>query len=73
MAQLMLKPSPQIVARYQIPRMVISEAYTRNKQHRADTAASLVKVRNLCDKLGLTKGPYRTLWKLMRLEYSDAA
>ena len=73
MAQLMLKPSPQIVARHQIPRTVIAGAYTRNKQHRADTAASLAKVRNLCDKLGLTKRPYRTLWKLMRLEYSDAA
>ena len=67
MAQLMLKPSSQLVARYQIPRAVIAEAYTRNPQHRADTAASLAKVRKLCAELGLTGRPYRSLWKLLRL------
>jgi len=67
MAQLMLKPSSQLVARYQIPRAVIAEAYTRNPQHRADTAASLAKVRKLCVELGLTGWPYRSLWKLLRL------
>lgn len=67
MAQLMLKPSSQLVARYQIPRAVIAEAYTRNPQHRADTAASLAKVRKLCVELGLTGRPYRSLWKLLRL------
>jgi hypothetical protein len=67
MAQLMLKPSSQLVARYQIPRAVVAEAYTRNPQHRADTAASLAKVRKLCVELGLTGRPYRSLWKLLRL------
>jgi len=67
MAQLMLKPSSQLVARYQIPRAVIAEAYTRNPRHRADTAASLAKVRKLCVELGLTGRPYRSLWKLLRL------
>jgi hypothetical protein len=67
MAQLMLKPSSQLVARYQIPRAVIAEAYTRNPRHRADTAASLAKVRKLCVELGLTGAPYRFLWKLLRL------
>jgi hypothetical protein len=68
MAQLVLKPSPQIVARYQIPRTVIADAYTRNPQHRADTAASLAKVRSLCTRLGLTKAPYRVVWQVMRLD-----
>jgi hypothetical protein len=63
MAQLMLTPSAQLVARYQIPRAVIAEAYTRNPRHRADTAASLGKVAKLCDELGLTRGPYRVLWR----------
>jgi hypothetical protein len=67
MAQLMLKPSSQLVARYQIPRAVIAEAYTRDPRHRADTAASLAKVRKLCVELGLTGAPYRFLWKLLRL------
>jgi hypothetical protein len=68
MAQLMLMPSRQIVTRYQIPRTVIADAYSRNPRHRADTAASLAKVRNLCTNLGLTRAPYRSLWHLMRLD-----
>jgi hypothetical protein len=64
----MLRPSPQLVARYQIPRTVIAEAYTRSPRHRAETAASLAKVGKLCTELGLTKAPYRVLWKLLRLE-----
>jgi hypothetical protein len=73
MAQLMLKPSPQIVARYQIPRTVLAEAYSRNSRYRADTAASLAKVRSLFAKLGLTGAPYLALWRLMRLDVSAAA
>ena len=68
MAQLMLKPSPQIVARYHIPRTVLADAYSRNPRYRADTAASLAKVRSLCTKLGLTDAPYGALWRLMRLD-----
>jgi len=68
MAQMMLKPSPQLIARYSIPRLVIAEAYTRNPRHQAETAASLGKVRNLCTDLGLTRAPYRVLWRLLRLD-----
>ena len=67
MAQMMLEPSPQIVATYQIPRRVIAQAYTRNPRHRAQTTASLAKVRALCTQLGLTRRPYGALWRLMRL------
>jgi hypothetical protein len=73
MAQMMLKPSGQLVARYQIPRAVIAEAYTRNPRHRADTAASLGKVRKLCDELGLVRGPYRVLWRRLRLDAGTGA
>jgi hypothetical protein len=67
MAQMMLKPSRQLIARYRIPRTVVAEAYTRNPHHRAETAASLAKVRKLCAELGLTHPPYRALWHLLRL------
>jgi hypothetical protein len=68
MAQLMLKPSAQLVARYQIPRAVIAEAYTQNPRHRADIAASLGKVRKLCEELGLIRGPGRVLWRRLGLD-----
>jgi hypothetical protein len=67
MAQMMLKPSPQIVRKYQIPRQVIAEAYTRNPHHRAQTTASLAKVRALCTQLGLTRARYGILWNVLRL------
>ena len=68
MAQMMLKPSRQLVARYSIPRAVVAGAYTRNPRHRADTVASLAKVRKLCDDVGLTGTPYAVLWRLLGLE-----
>ena len=73
MAQMMLKPSRQLITKYQIPRAVIAEAYTRNPGHRAETAASLSKVRKLCAELRLTRPPYRALWRLLRLEAGPAA
>jgi P-aminobenzoate N-oxygenase AurF len=73
MARLMLKPSRQLVARYQIPAAVVAEAYTRNPEHRAETAASLAKVSRLCVKLGLIRPPYLALWRLLRLDTPDTA
>lgn len=67
MAQIMLKPSPQIVDDYNIPADVIDEAYRRNPVHRQRTIASLSKVRALCDELGLLRGPFGRLWQILRL------
>ena len=67
MARMMLQPSRQIVSRYQIPADVIDAAYTHNPGHRAATLESLQKVRQLCSELGLLKGPYERLWKLLGL------
>ena len=67
MARMMLQPSRQIVARYQIPAEVIEDAYTQNPAHRAATLESLQKVRQLCSDLGLLTGPYVRLWKLLGL------
>jgi hypothetical protein len=73
LAQMMLRPSPQLVAKYQIPRQVIAQAYTRNPHYRAQTTASLAKVRALCTELGLTGRPYGLLWSLLRLVDADGA
>ena len=67
MADMMLKPSPQLIQRYEIPRDVIDEAYTDNPAHRAAVVESLRKVRALCDELGLTAGRYGRLWRRLGL------
>lgn len=67
MADMMLKPSPQLIRHYAIPADIIAEAYTHNPDHRAESAVSLAKVRHLCDELGLTTGPYRALWRSLGL------
>jgi hypothetical protein len=67
MAQMMLRPSRQIVARYHIPAEVLDEAYTHNPVHRATTLESLGKVRRLCHELGLLTPAYQRLWKLLGL------
>lgn len=68
MAQLMLKPSPQLVKRHQIPPDVIEAAYTKNPVHHAETLASLGKVHKLCEELGLLRRPYSLLWRALRLQ-----
>jgi hypothetical protein len=68
MAALMLKPSPDIVARYRIPREVVDAAYNDNPRHHAETIASLGKVRKLCEELGLVRWPYTRLWRALGLD-----
>ncbi|HZP40667.1 MAG TPA: diiron oxygenase [Candidatus Binatia bacterium] len=67
MAQLMMRPSPEIVRTYGIPRAVVAEAYTRNPRHRAETLAALRKVRDLCRELGIVTRPARVLWEVLGL------
>ena len=67
MAQMMLRPSRQIVAAYRIPKAVLDEAYTNNPDHRAATIESLHKVRRLCQDLGLLTPAYRRLWRVLGL------
>ena len=68
MAQLMLKPSPELVRRYAIPAEVVAAAYDENPRHHAETIASLAKVRKLCEELGLVRRPYAALWRRFGLE-----
>lgn len=67
MAQMMLLPSRQLVARYEIPKSVIRQGFTDNPAFRADAVESLRKVRALCDELGLTRRPYDRLWRALGL------
>ena len=60
MAQLMMRPSREIVRTYGIPNEVVAEAYTRNRRHRAETVEALRKVRELCVELGIA---LPALWK----------
>ena len=65
MAQLMLRPSRQIIRTYRIPSAVVAEAYTRNPEHRALTIAAIAKVRDLCRELGIITPRTARLWRLM--------
>jgi len=63
MAQLMMRPSRDVIRAYAIPRAVIAEAYTKNPRHQANTVAALAKVRALCEELDIiTPGSVR-LWR----------
>jgi hypothetical protein len=63
MAQMMMRPSAQIVSTYGIPRVVIREAYVTNPVHRARTLEALGKVRSLLDELGLVPPSTQRLWR----------
>jgi hypothetical protein len=60
MAQLMMRPSGQIVRQYGIPKDVVAEAYARNPRHRAETVEAIRKVRELCVELGIA---WPGLWR----------
>ena len=67
MAQMMLRPSRQIVKRYTIPKAVIAEAYTHNDAHHADALESMRKLRRLWHELDLDGPAYRRLWQALGL------
>ena len=65
MAQMMMRPSQQIVHTYGIPKAVIREAYSRNPVHRARTLEALRKVRELCGEIGLITPSATRLWRML--------
>jgi hypothetical protein len=67
MAQMMLRPSTQIVRRHHIPKEVVTEAFTRNAVHHDEALASMHKLRRLWADLGLAGPVYRSLWRLLGL------
>jgi len=65
MAQLMMRPSAEIVRTYGVPREVVAEAYTQNPHHRAKTMEALGKVRDLCREIGIVTRWSLPLWQHM--------
>ena len=63
MAQLMMRPSSQIVRTYGIPDAVLREAYTHNPRHRERTLEALHKVRELLTEIGVVTPGSRRLWR----------
>lgn len=72
MSRLMLRPSPQIVREFGIPRSVIAEAYD-NDDARRTTIMSLRKVRNLLQDLGLVTPISKPIWKIYKIWEAPAS
>ncbi|MDQ1397597.1 MAG: hypothetical protein QOG64_2856 [Acidimicrobiaceae bacterium] len=71
MAALMMQPPREIVKAYNIPDAVIEEAYTKNPHHKAETARSLRKVRQLCRELGLLNPMSKAIWRRFGIWAAD--
>lgn len=67
MAAAMMQPDQGIVRRHNVPESVVREAFTENDDHRDEVIASLRKVRELCEELGLVGPFHRRLWKRLGL------
>jgi para-aminobenzoate N-oxygenase AurF len=64
-AELMLRPSPALVREFAIPHAVVEEAFTKNAAYRELTMASLGKVRELMDELGLVTSRTSRVWRAL--------
>lgn len=73
MAQMMMRPSPQLVRRFRIPRATLRQAYTDNPEHRQRTVESLCKVRQLSRELGIINPVSRRLWQALGIWAEDQA
>jgi hypothetical protein len=63
MAAIMLRPSPEVIRTYDIPKPVIREAYSHNPASRQYVVDSLRKVRELCVELGIVTPLSKQLWR----------
>ena len=73
MAQLMMRPSGQIIRTYDIPDEVIREAYTNNAEHRRKTLEALHKVRELLVEIGVVTPASQRLWRWLGIWNSEPA
>jgi P-aminobenzoate N-oxygenase AurF len=67
MTAMMFRPSPQLVAKYSIPKKVLADAYTNNPAAKADDLAAIRRVRRLCAEVGVLGRCYRLWWRLLGL------
>lgn len=72
MTAMMFRPSPQLVAKYRIPKTVLAEAYTNNPTATANELAAICKVRKLCAELGVFGRCYRLWWRELGLHDPSA-
>jgi hypothetical protein len=63
MAAVMMRPPRSLVREYRIPKDVLAQAYGPGSPSRAETRASLRKLRDLLTELGLVTPPAKLLWK----------
>lgn len=63
MAGMMLRPSTQMIAAFEIPKAVINDAYDDNSDYHARVRASFSDITELCGKLGLLDSAAKPLWK----------
>jgi hypothetical protein len=67
MTAMMFRPSPQLIAKYRIPKQVLAEAYSSNPAAKADDLAAIRRVRKLSAELGVLGRCYRLWWRLLGL------
>lgn len=63
MAGMMLQPSTPVIAKFEIPKSVIHQAYDDNSDYHALVKASFRDITELCGELGLIEGAAKHLWK----------
>jgi hypothetical protein len=63
MAQLMMRPSPAMIERFEIPREVLREAFGTNPDHHRRTKDALRKVRRLSREIGIINPVTTLVWK----------
>ncbi len=63
MAGMMLRPSAQVIAEFEVPKAVIHQAYDDNSEYHTLVKASFRDITTLCGELGLIEGTAKHLWK----------
>jgi hypothetical protein len=56
------------VAKYRIPKQVLTQAYTNNSTAKADDRAAIRRVRQLCADISVLGSGYRLLWRLFGID-----
>jgi hypothetical protein len=70
MAQMMMRPSPAMIRKFDIPREAIREAYTQNTEHQARTLEALRKIRKLSRELKIVNPATKKIWQALGI-WSD--
>lgn len=72
MAQLMMRPSPALIRRFDVPAEVVREAFDDDPRHAERTRAALRKVRRLSREIGIVNPVTRRVWQVLGIWDDDA-